>query len=158
MKTNFLKIGIIIVGSVAAMMLTSFTNETEKNTSLKISTVNDENEVYEFVWEHICNPMNEQIKEKGNASIKNFSRCPSGYNDVITTKQDSIKPERFVNGKIEYYRGCSPSYVCDFKVCVTKNFAMLKPKGSTEYISVNEFIKRVNAKNTIQVKSKSVQG
>ena len=69
-----------------------------------------------------------------------FSRCPSGYTPEFTTKDDDVKKENFVFGTVELYRGCTPTYVCDFKVCVDKGIALVKSKESKTYITVANWL------------------
>ncbi len=135
-KTSISLCSTTIIG-IIAFTLCSFSNSVNK-TSL-VRSGNDYGEVYEFIYEHVCKPISERPAKKENA-VKYFGRCPSGYDANISTKTDSVKVDRYVNGSIVKYVGCSPKYICDFKVCVAKGFAVVRDKGSKDYISVSEWI------------------
>lgn len=130
---------------LAAACLTFFSAYTPQAHFVK--SKDEYSAVLDFIYDNICIPLENGVKEEPakNISVKVFSRCPSGYDPNILSKTDSVTTDRFVNGKIVYYKGCNPYYVCNFKVCVNRNFVMLR-SGSKEYVSVNTWIQRRNAK------------
>lgn len=95
--------------------------------------------VYKYVSNNICKPIR-IASAKSKKSTNQFSRCPSGYTPEISTKDDDVKKENFVYGTIELYNGCSPIYICDFKVCVNKGIALVKSKASETYITVDNWL------------------
>jgi len=76
----------------------------------------------------------------GNTKMSSMSRCPSGYNESFAQKYDSVKADRVVYGKINYYKGCSANYICDFKVCVNTGTAEVKTKEMKEFVSVKAWL------------------
>jgi hypothetical protein len=154
MKTT-IKTSIAIVTIVISFTLSSFTTDHTSALALSLKDNWDEyNKVSEFVYENICKPISEELSVNHANNMNSYiSRCPSGYNSHMTTKTDSVKPDRFVNGKIVFYKGCSPKYICDFKVCVAKNFIVVKNKEAKEWLSVNEWLKRKKEAQKAMVKS-----
>jgi hypothetical protein len=78
-----------------------------------------------------------------------FSRCPSGYQSVLATKDDAVKTSNYVYGRINFYSGCSPKYVCSFKVNVDKGIAMVKTKDMKEYVAVSDWLQKKEAGKVI---------
>ncbi len=154
MKTRSIKTGLILIAIASVFALSSFTGATPKPEPEKIKTDWKEyHEVQQYVEENICEPIRKNyVLKHGKSSLHSFSRCPSGYHSEMITATDSVKTDRFVNGEIVFYKGCESSYICDFKVCVEKGFAVVRSKGSKNYISVNEWLQRREqyAKKTIK--------
>jgi hypothetical protein len=110
-------------------------------------------EVFNYVTEYICKPIRSQLKANYSNNPKDyFSRCPSGYQSRIVTARDSVTTNRYVSGKILFYRGCAPREVCVFKVCVDSGFAVVRSKGG-EYMSVEKWIALRNQEGKTQVQS-----
>lgn len=146
-RSNIAKAALMIAIAATGIVLSSFTG-TKKTTAIK--NYEEYNKVREFVHNNICNPIREKEGSKVNADA--FSRCPSGYHSKIAGHIDSVKVDQFTYGKVNLYKGCAAKYVCDFKVCVSKNIAEVKTKEMTEYVSVNIFLEMGNAKPSPQVK------
>lgn len=158
MKTPTKKITAAFSVLSCLLLLSSYTlNPASAPAETSNSSIDEYYEVYSFIEQRICLPMYDSIKVRpGRGSGKEFSRCPSGYEPVFAIKSDSVKTGSFVNGRIVYYRGCNPSYICHFKVCVSKNFVMIK-SGGGDYLSVGAWIKRKNALDS-QIKKPQVKG
>lgn len=155
MKTNTLKTVCILVILISGLLASSFTNNKVKETTHSLNNNWEEyNKVREYVSENICTPLSEHLNiNHSKSAIKYFGRCPSGYEPEIQMVVDSVRTNRFVNGSIVFYKGCTPNYVCHFKVFVTKGFAVVRSKGSKEYMSVNEWIKLKNENSKAIVKN-----
>lgn len=95
--------------------------------------------VQDFVEENVCNVLSAKVKMAGTRNTNYFSRCPSGYNSQMITRDTSVRPENFVDGKIVFYHGCQAKYVCHFKVCVSKNYIVLRNPG-TNYMTVSDWV------------------
>jgi hypothetical protein len=148
MKTKIRKIIAVATALVGIGMLSSYTIQAKKEAKLGTTVnLNDQQEVYNFIRENISIPISEKLKLKEVAptdeKTKYFSRCPSGYTPRILTKHDSVKTNAFVSGKVFYYKGCEPIYICDFKVCVDKHFIVVRTKGE-DYKSVSAWIAEKN--------------
>lgn len=148
-KSRKTKINLLIaLGAVIlTLILSSYTlTPSQPETIAATTVINPYYQVQEFVMQNICEVLEKDLN-RGNGSISSnhFSRCPSGYSPNITTKKDSVTPDRYVNGRIVLYRGCSSEYVCDFKVCKSNNFIMVRSKGSS-YMSLRAWIDRQNSK------------
>ena len=153
MKTTITKIGLLGIAGAIAFALCSF-KTTMPPTKTAVPTEEDEwaewTKVHDFVDEKICNVIIENEKSKGhNVHVQSFSRCPSGYESNIATKQENVKVDKFVFGKINFYKGCSPKYICDFKVCVAKGTALVKTKEMTEYIPVADWLGKKETKGAL---------
>lgn len=110
--------------------------------------------VLEYVEANICTPMRNKLKAGYGSNPKDyFSRCPSGYEPEFVLATDSVTTDRFVTGKILFYKGCVPKDVCRFKVCVDKGFAVVRSKNSKEYMSVSKWIAMRNESAKQAVKS-----
>ncbi len=154
MKTTLTKIALLGIAGVIAFALCSFKNKINTTTVNTKAVLEDEwaewSKVQAFVDEKICNAIIENEKSKGrNINIQSFSRCPSGYEPNIITKHEAVKTDKFVFGKINFYKGCSPKYICDFKVCVDKGTALVKTKEMEEYIPVNEWLSKKDSKSSL---------
>lgn len=159
-KTILTKIALLGIAGAIAFALCSFKTTfpaTEANVVTK--AVDDDwtewNEVRTFVRENIQNPISAADKEHvKRAKMEYYSRCPSGYNSTIAGKRETVKKNADVFGTIVLYKGCSSKYICDYKVCVDKNIALVKNKDEEEYVSVQEWLekKETAPKNTTLVK------
>ncbi|HWY11067.1 MAG TPA: hypothetical protein VN026_07070 [Bacteroidia bacterium] len=154
MKTTIAKIGLLGIAGAIAFALCSF-KTTMPPIKTAVSTTDEDEwaewtKVHDFVDEKICNVIIENEKSKGHdIQIHNFSRCPSGYESNIASKQEDVKVDKFVFGKINFYKGCSPKYICDFKVCVAKGTALVKTKDMNEYVPVAEWLGKKDTKGTL---------
>jgi hypothetical protein len=141
--------------------LCSFTFQKKTISSQSNYGTSDYSQVREFVYKNICSPLRQADQEKG-INMKNFSRCPGGYQSQIITNADSVKVDNDVCGVIKVYRGCAGTYVCDFKVNVSKNTTLVKSKDMQEYVTVAEWLeRRQDNKATPEVKQeqpKEVKG
>lgn len=144
MKTMLKKTAILSLLAGATLVFSSFYK-------VKVPVFNHKwdnyQKVYQFLNKQVCNRFEDGLvlkTVKGKASL--FSRCPSGYQPDFAIPTDSVRTDRYVNGKIEYYRGCTPYPVCDFKVCVDKQFVVVKSPGSTVWCSVSDWIVLQNRK------------
>lgn len=155
MKTNNLKTAFILVILISGLLSSSFTNSKVKESTYSLNNNWEEyNKVREFISENICTHLSNNLNvSHANNVIKYFGRCPSGYVPEIQVAVDSVRTNRFVNGTIVFYKGCTPNYVCHFKVFVEKGFAVVRSKGSKQYMSVNEWIKLKNENSKAIVKN-----
>lgn len=145
MKTTINKTGFIAAIFSMGFLLSSFTPN-KKTTSVK-DNWEEYSKVQEYAYKHICVPISKGLISDKKTTVKYFSRCPSGYQTEMGIEVDSIATNKFVNGEVVFYKGCEPEYVCDFKVCVDRNFAMVRSKGSKEYMSVSAWIQKKNNAN-----------
>lgn len=153
MKTRTAKTGLLVLALASGLALSSFT--ILKNTPAAAENVaassrtnwEDYNKVRTFAYERICIPLN---KSNTKLKVSAFSRCPSGHEANIAGKADSVKIDQFVYGEINLFRGCSPKYVCDFKVNVKKGIAQVKAKGDTDYMEVKDWIAGKNQPAPVQ--------
>jgi hypothetical protein len=141
MKNTIVKIGLLALAVVIAIAMCSFTTE---NSSTKVSNavLNDWEEwekVNDFVNSTITVPVQKKDNHKPSKAAM-FSRCPSGYEPNYSS--DSVKVDRFVYGKLNNYVGCSPKYICHFKVNVNKKIALVRGKDETEYIAVKDWLEK----------------
>lgn len=95
--------------------------------------------VQDFIEENVCDVFTAKVKLTGIKSTHYFSRCPSGYNSQMLSKENTVRPENYVDGKIVFYQGCNANYVCHFKVCVAKNYIVLRSPG-TNYMTVSDWV------------------
>lgn len=155
MKTKMKKISLGLVVLMAGVVFSSFIGKkSKKNVVPEINESEKYESVSAFVFKRVCDPIR-AANPKNRGNVKSFSRCPSGYFPSMAEDVDDKKTDAFVYGTVELYKGCSPQYVCDFKVCVNKNYAMVKSKGSKEYTTVSEWIseqKRQQQKKEVVVK------
>lgn len=156
MKTTITKIALLGIAGAIAFVLCSFKSDMPPTKPSPATVLEDEwaewTKVHEFVDEKICNVIVENEKSKGHkVNMQSFSRCPSGYESNIATKHEAVKTDKYVYGKINFYKGCSPKYICDFKVCVAKGTALVKTKEMPEYIPVAEWLEKkdVSSKGTL---------
>ena len=161
MKTTLTKIALLGIAGAIAFALCSFKaniSTTHVNVSTKVA--DDEwtewYAVRDFVKENIQNPIAAVDKENAKrAKMEYYSRCPSGYNSTIAGKRETVKKDADVFGTIVLYKGCSSKYICDYKVCVARNTALVKNKGEEEYVTVKEWLEKketATAKNSTLVK------
>lgn len=156
MKSMFKKTAIVPLLAAATVLFSSFY-------SVKVAGSNrkweEYQKVYSFLNEQVCNRFEDQLLLKGmKGKAGMFSRCPSGYEPNFAMPADSVRTDRYVNGKIAYYRGCSPNPICDFKVCVDKQFIVVRSPGSTVWSSVGDWIALQNRKtNKTEVLQKPAQ-
>ena len=144
MKTTLMKIGLLAIAVGISAALCSFGTDTgrpELKTAVAMDDWTEWNKVNKYVREKVCKTVAEHEKGKSSLQMKNFSRCPSGYQPTLAGKHEDIRTDVYVTGTVEYYRGCSPKYVCDFKVCVNKDEAFLKAKDEKDFVAVNEWLK-----------------
>lgn len=154
-KTTLTKMALLGLAGAIAFALCSF--KTIPHEKMNPASIDDEwaeyNKVQSFIRQAILNPIITQDKEhKGTFKAEYFSRCPSGYNSNIAGEPEDVKTSTETFGKIVFYKGCSPKHICDFKVCVEKNEALVKDKDKNDYISVKEWIAGKNkpeAKNSL---------
>ncbi len=147
MKSKLKKIGLLCAAIMVGIALNSFTilkkkTTTEKNQKV-VSKFNDweeYNKVNEYVRKKICAVIKQSKTGSNDNKMDYMSRCPSGYQPAISDKTDSVKVDKMVYGKINYYKGCGRNYICDFKVCVSKGIAEVKTKDMKEYVSVKEWL------------------
>ena len=147
MRSSILKTGLVL--AISTIALCSFTNRNIKNppetiNKTSLSDEDDYTKVYNFIDSKICTAI-EKAAPKKNVKAMSFSRCPSGINSEITN-DDKVSSDDIVYGTINDWIGCSRKYVCDFKVCVNKQIAMVKDKNDTEYVLVQDWLKRKNIK------------
>lgn len=146
MKTTLTKIALLGLAGAIAFALCSFkTNISTTNVNVPKKVTEDDwaewNEVRAFVKEHVQNPIASVDKENTKrVKMEYYSRCPSGYNTTIAGKREVVKKDLEVFGTIVLYKGCSPKHICDYKVCVDKNIAVVKNKGDKDYMSVQEWL------------------
>lgn len=154
MKTTG-KISLMALTALVVIGMSSFVvKNAEKNNAPEISGKNAEadewSKVYTFVNDKICTAIEQSDEQNGkHVKLNYFSRCPSGYESVLATQGDAVKTGSFVYGKIEFYRGCSPKYICNFKVCVDKDIALVKTKDMKEYIAVKDWLQRKNTSKAV---------
>lgn len=142
MKTKMKRAGLGLAVLMTVVVFSSFVNKIQQ-VKRSEPTGDPETEKWEqyrkvskFVMKKICNPI--AASSGRGYSAKEFSRCPSGYQPEFTT--DDVKSADIAYGTVQLYSGCTPKYVCDFKVCVDKEYAMVKSKNSKEYITVEEWL------------------
>ncbi|MCE3227045.1 MAG: hypothetical protein K0S32_1596 [Bacteroidetes bacterium] len=156
MKTNIVKVTLVLLVFTVAISLSSFTGSKKMHVTTKpVTVIKYESEyaaVRAFVEDNITTPIREQGTANG-VKIKSFSRCPSGYRSNIAGSSDSVKTSKFAYGKINLYKGCSPVHVCDFRVCVDKAIAEVKNKGDKEYMTVREWLEENNSGKQEDVKT-----
>jgi hypothetical protein len=162
MKTTMTKIALLGIAGAIAFALCSFKNNVSTTTVNVKTAVDDEwaewNKVQAFVDANITEPIAEKNKNTSN-KMSSFSRCPSGYQSDILADVKDVKTDKVVLGSIVYYRGCSPKTICDYKVCVEKNIALVKHEGTKEYIPVKEWLaQKEAAPNSTAKNIKSVKG
>ena len=139
----------------SGLLFSSFTSTKTETSALTLKTDWEEyDKVNTFAWDHVCKPISEGLKRGASKNKADyFSRCPSGYTPEMTSKTDSVKTDKFVNGKVVFYKGCNPTYICDYKICVAKNFAMVRSKGTKDYMSVADWLKsKKESSKTLLVK------
>ena len=165
MKTAF-KISLLGLVAAVAMGMSSFTTKKEKDKihmaadvngvpisgaaisdelsrESELSNENEWSQVYNFIDEKICTALAENDQENGKKVKMNyFSRCPSGYQSVIASKDEAVKCGNYVYGRINFYSGCSPKYICNFKVNVDKGLAMVKTKEMTNYVPISDWLNK----------------
>jgi hypothetical protein len=149
MKTSSVKTLAFLTISAGWFVTSSFSGIKNNTENLSVfGNWEEYSKVQSFAYENICKPFSDNLKGSRNSDpAKMFSRCPSGYMPQITTVEDSVKTDRFVNGRIFFHKGCEPKEICYFKICVAKKFAMVRSKESTEYMSVNDWIKLKSGKS-----------
>lgn len=154
MKTTIIKITLLGIAGVIAFVFCSFTNEIS-TTKVNPKTIL-ENELSD--WQKVRTFVNENIQKEIAAADKEnvkrvkmeyYSRCPSGYNSTIAGKRETVKTDSDVFGTIVLYKGCSSKHICDYKVCVAKNIALVKNKDAEEYITVKEWLASKENKGTL---------
>lgn len=143
MKTRKTKISLLVVAIAIGIAMSSFTlgnyNEvTVKKDTSTLTNWEEYDKVSTYVYDKICTPISTAKGKK--VKMESFSRCPSGYEPAIAGSSDSVKTNKFVYGKINLYKGCSPKHVCDFKVNVDKGIAQVKSKGTSQYMTVKEWL------------------
>ncbi|MBA3664255.1 MAG: hypothetical protein H0W61_08610 [Bacteroidetes bacterium] len=148
MKTSsrIAKACLLVVAITSGIVLSSFTGTKETAGTTGLKNYEEYYKVRDFVQEKICSVIRKQKPASGKMS--SFSRCPSGYESQIAGELDSVKVDHFTYGKINLYKGCSPTYVCDFKVCMSKGFAEVKSKGMKDYMSVEKWLEETSTKKT----------
>lgn len=130
MKITNKKISWVFLSFLVCMVFSSFVLiDREPDTYSELSNLEQEEKVMLFTITAICNPMN------------SLTRCFGDYFPDMNCKSDLIRSNRVVEGTIVLNNGCYRSYVCDFKVCADKGYAMVRSKGSKEYVSVQEWLK-----------------
>ena len=160
MKTNIRKAGLLSIIAVATIALCSFTisNKENEKTITKV-TAEDEwadwNKVHDYVNKKICKEIIKHDKANGmSVPLNSFSRCPSGYEPAIAGEAENVSCAAYVYGKINLFKGCSPKYVCNFKVCVDKGIAKVKTPGMDEYMNVADWLATKDAPVQIYSQSK----
>jgi len=163
MRTNLKKTGLPALAAAAAIVLCSFTYTTKESEKIKTSVATESEDwsewhkVQEFVSAKVVTVISES-RSKGHATnFNSFSRCPSGYESTLAGKKPEVTCEKIVYGKVHLFRGCSPKYVCDFKVCVNKELALVKSGDMTDYVTVAEWLKKNDAPAVVQ-QSKKIKG
>src|ERR1043166_6622508 len=136
-KTSF-KIAALLVAAVI-LSLSSFTFKKYGKAKHSITFKEEYGEVLAFVSEKIVTPISKS-RGTGNMKMSAFSRCPSGYQSRLAGDYDSAKVDRFVFGKVRLYKGCSGNNVCDFKVCVNKNIALVRTDDTEEFVTVKDWL------------------
>ena len=145
MKTTMTKIALLGIAGAIAFALCSFTaNVSTTNVNTK-TVLEDEwaewNKVRAFVNENIKKEIAAADKDNTKrAKMEYYSRCPSGYNSTIAGKRETVKTDSDVFGTIILYKGCASKHICDYKVCVAKNIALVKNKDAEEYVTVKEWL------------------
>ena len=160
MKTTMTKIALLGIAGAIAFALCSFKNNVSTTTVNTKTVLGDDwtewNEVRTFVKENIQNQISAVDKENAKrAKMEYYSRCPSGYSSTIAGKRETVKKDTDVFGTIVLYKGCASKYICDYKVCVAKNIALVKNKGDEEYVTVKEWLEKKDAPNTSTAKNTS---
>ena len=145
MKTTMTKIALLGIAGAIAFALCSFTNTVSTTTVNTKKVLEDEwaewNKVRAFVNENIKKEIAAADKDNAKrAKMEYYSRCPSGYNSTIAGKRETVKTDSDVFGTIILYKGCASKHVCDYKVCVAKNIALVKNKDAEEYVTVKEWL------------------
>jgi hypothetical protein len=158
MKTTLTKIALLGLAGAIAFALCSFKANVSTVNVNPTSVNGDEyaewNAVRNFVKENIQNQIAAADKENAKrAKMEYYSRCPSGYNSTIAGKREVVKKDADVFGTIVLYKGCSSKHICDYKVCVDKNIALVKNKGDEEYVTVKEWLEK---KENTNLKSSSL--
>lgn len=133
------RISLGLIAMITGVLLSSFIGKENKQISSDENNWKEYRAVNSFVYKTVCEPIR-VASPKSKMSVNKFSRCASGFTPEITTKEEDVKKENFVYGTIQEYKGCSPTYVCDFKVCVDKGVALVKSKNSDNYVTVNEWL------------------
>jgi hypothetical protein len=163
MKTTLAKIALLGIAGAIAFALSSFkANVATTHVNVTKKVVEDEwaewNKVQAFVDENITDPIADKDKNS-SGKMSAFSRCPSGYQSDILAEAKDVKTDKMIFGSIVYYRGCSPKTICDYKVCVDKNIALVKNHGAKEYMSVNEWLASKETKtNSTAQNTKKLKG
>ena len=149
MKSSILKTSLVL--AISTIALCSFTNRdsfANPKTNKSISSEEESTKVYAYINNNITSELRKALPKK-NVKAMSFSRCPSGLNTDITN-DDKVTADEVMYGTINNYVGCKREYVCDFKVCVNKKIALVKSKDDTEYITVQDWLKQKNTKDSHQ--------
>lgn len=141
MKTTIVKIGLLAIAVVIAIAMSSFTsgNSNKPLATVALSDWEEWEQVNEFVTKSITKEVQKRDNYKPSKSSM-FSRCPSGYEPNYSS--DSVKVDRYVYGKLNNYVGCSPKYICHFKVNVNKKIALVKGKDEKDYVAVKDWLQK----------------
>ena len=155
MKKKSLKIAALLFVAVI-VSLSSFTYKKPVKVVKSTSSWEEYGKITAFINKKICTPIS---KEQGNGSLKmhSFSRCPSGYQPQIAGEYDSAKVDKYVEGKIKLYSGCHANHICDFKVYVSKNIALVRTDDKDEFVTVGDWLKKEKTKDLPPVKEKENQ-
>lgn len=124
---------------IMALCLLTEWSSAQKSVNIKYGEEATE-KVYAFVYEQVCEVLAKSITAPNGSRVQHFSRCPSGYYPQINGPGTVVSTDGYVNGKIVFYRGCKPLYVCDFKVCVDRQYVVLRTRGDKNYLGVSAWV------------------
>lgn len=157
MKTTAKLIAATVLLGASAAMLSFTAKKTETKEILSLGGTEEYYQVRKYIFENICRPLQKADENKG-IKVNQFSRCPSGYNLMLTTKQDDVKLNADVFGEIKVYNGCSGRYYCDFKVNAAGGAVLVKNKEMTDYVSVDEWLRMQAAPEVKKETAKEIKG
>jgi hypothetical protein len=142
MKMIIGKTSWLLFAFLMSLVFSSFTIESPKlSNDPQMLWKNEFNKVDGYVVMMIRDPIRKTLRK---AEIqKSFSQCTRGYvTEFVPGKP--IKTNCFVLGTIYYYGGsCPAEHICDFKVFVDKNYAVVWSTESDEYVTVNEWLQDI---------------
>lgn len=120
--------------------------ETSTNKPVTEDAVDEDIETltYNLIHEKLTTPLRDKVKKGG--SKKNFSRCPSGYQPYVGT-QATTKAE-YSYGVMEFYEGCDPTEVCNFRVRLSDKSVHILQSDSVNYVAVDLWLS--NATSSIK--------
>lgn len=82
-------------------------------------------------------PVREKLGQ--DIDLEQFGRCPSGLGYYLTATPDESGEGHF-EGILNFYDGCMPQVICQFRVDANENEIVVRESMDAEYVAISDLL------------------